>query len=45
MKNELGEQIMKEFVGLRAKIRSSLNENNDEDKKEKGTKKFNKKRT
>ena len=45
MKDELGEQIMKEFVGLRAKIHSSLNENNDEDKKERGTKKFNKKRT
>ena len=36
MKDELGEQIMKKFVGLRAKTRSYLKENNDEDKKGKG---------
>ena len=39
MKDELGGQIMKEFVGLRAKIYSYLRENNDEDKKAKSTKK------
>ena len=39
MKNELGGQIMKEFVGLRAKTYSYLKDNNDEDKKAKGTKK------
>ena len=33
MKNELGGQIMKEFVGLRAKTYSYLKDNNDEDKK------------
>ena len=38
MKNELGGQIMKEFVGLRAKTYSCLEDNNDEDKKGKGTK-------
>ena len=35
MKNELGGQIMKEFVGLRAKTYSYLKDNNDEDKKAK----------
>ena len=39
MKDELGEQIMKEFVGLRAKTNSYLKDNNDKDKKAKGTKK------
>ena len=39
IKDELGGQIMKEFVGLRAKPYSHLKENKDEDKKEKGTKK------
>ena len=39
MKDELGGQIMKEFVGLRAKPYSYLKENNDEDKKAKGRKK------
>ena len=39
MKDELGGQTIKEFVGLRAKIYSYLKDNNDEDKKEKGTKK------
>ena len=38
MKDELGRQIMKEFVGLRAKIYSYLKENNDEDKKAKSIK-------
>ena len=37
MKNELGGQIMKEFLGLRAKTYSYLKENNDADKKTKGT--------
>ena len=35
MKDELGGQIMKEFVGLRANIGIYLKDNNDEDKKEK----------
>ena len=39
MKDELGGQIMREFVGLRAKIYNYLKDNNDEDKKAKGTKK------
>ena len=39
MKDELGGQIMKEFVGFRAKTYSHLKENNDEHKKTKGTKK------
>ena len=39
MKDELGGQIMKEFVGLRAKTYSYLKDTNDEDKKAKGTKK------
>ena len=33
MKHELGGQIIKEFVGLRAKIYGCLKKNNDEDKK------------
>ena len=33
MKDELDEQIMKEFVGLKAKAYSCLKDNNDEDKK------------
>ena len=40
MKDELGRQIMKEFVGLRVKTYSCLKDNNDEDKKAKGTKTF-----
>ena len=39
IKDELGGKIMKEFVGLRAKTYSYLKDNNDEDKKAKGTKK------
>ena len=35
MKDKLGEQIMKEFVGLRARLYSYLKDNNDEDKKRK----------
>ena len=38
MKDELGEQIMKEFVGLRAKTYNYLKDNNDENKKAKDTK-------
>ena len=45
MKDELGGQIMKEFVGLRGKTYSYLKDNNDEDKKVKGTKKYHKKKT
>ena len=33
MKDELGEKITKEFVGLRAKTYNYLKDNNDEDKK------------
>ena len=36
MKNELGGEIMKDFVGLRAKRYSYLKDNNDEDNKAKG---------
>ena len=39
MKQELGGQIMKEFVGLRANTCSYLKDINDEDKKAKDTKK------
>ena len=39
MKDELGGKIMKEFVGLRAKTYNYLKDNNDEDKKAKGTEK------
>ena len=39
MKDELGGQIMKKFVGLRAKTYSYLKDNKDEDKKSKSTKK------
>ena len=39
MKDKLGEEIMKDFVGgLRAKTYSQLTNNNDEDKNAKGTK-------
>ena len=39
IKDELGGQIMKKFVGLRAKTHSYLKDNNNEDKKAKRTKK------
>ena len=39
MKDKLGGQIMKKFVGLRAKTYTYLKDKNDEDKKVKGTKK------
>ena len=39
MKDELGGQIIKEFVGLREKTYSYLKGNNNDDKKAKGTKK------
>ena len=39
MKDELGGQIMKKFLGLRAKTYSYLKENHDENKKAKGAKK------
>ena len=38
IKDELGRQIIEEFVGLRTKTFSNLKNNNDEDKKAKGTK-------
>ena len=39
MKDELGDQIMRKFARLRTKIYSYLKDNNDENKKAKGTKK------
>ena len=39
MKDELGEQIMKEFVGLRGKTYSYLKDSSDKDKKAKDTRK------
>ena len=39
MKDEIGGQIMKELVGLRAKTYTYLKENNNEDRKAKGIKK------
>ena len=39
MKHELGEKIMRKFVGLRAKIFSYLIDDSGEDKKAKDTKK------
>ena len=38
MTDELGGEIMKKFVGLRAKTYSYLTDDNHENKKEKGTK-------
>ena len=37
IKDELGRQIIKEFVGLGAKTYSYLKDNNHEEKKEQGT--------
>ena len=39
MKDESGGQVMKEFVGLWPKTYRYFKDNNDEDEKEKGTKK------
>ena len=39
MKDKLGRKIIKEFVGLRGKTFSYLKDNNDKNKKTKGTKK------
>ena len=39
MKDELGVQIIKEFVGIKAKTYSYLKDNNYEDKKANSTKK------
>ena len=38
MKDELGGQIIKKFIGLRSKTYSYLKDNNDEGKKAKGPK-------
>ena len=43
MKDELGGQIIKKFIGLRPKTYSYLKDNNDEGKKAKGPKKCHKK--
>ena len=40
IKDELGGQIMKEFVGLKANANSYLKDNNTVDEKAKGTKKW-----
>ena len=40
MKDELSGEIMNKFVALRAKVYSHLADNNDKDKKGKGTKKW-----
>ena len=42
MKGELDRKIMKVFTAQRAKIYGCLTDNNNEDKKAKGTKKCNK---
>ena len=39
MTDELGEKVMKKFVGLRAKTYNYLTDDSNEDKKAKGTKK------
>ena len=40
MKSELGPKVMTEFTTLRLKTCSYFADRNDEDKKEKGTKKY-----
>ena len=45
MKNESGEKIMREFIGLRAETYSYLIDDGSEDKKAKDTKKCHKKKT
>ena len=40
MKDGLSGKIMKKFAGLRARTYSFLKDNNDKDKKAKGTKKY-----
>ena len=44
MKDELGRQIMNEFVGLRAKRYSYLKDDNHKDKKVKSTKRCQRKK-
>ena len=45
MKDELGGQTMKEFIGLRAKTYCYLIDNNDEDEKARSTKSCHEKKT
>ena len=45
MKDELGAQIIKEFIGLRAKTYCYLRDNNDEDEKARSAKSCHEKKT